>query len=208
MGTHHPEQRGPGDCSSLAQYAAAQTPVNPTTTLLGKFKVKIVAGSHWRQKRGQASRRASTWGSPPDFLSQRPLPPVTAAPRAGPPLSLLAHGVFLTCHLLPLCRSADKGPREITESISAASVGQRLLSMSRGGPSPPAQLLRRRDTEGRQAGPGALQGPCIPFVGVSKGGPCPCLLRSHITPLLRMQIGCSVFPFPQSPTGVREGSIS
>ena len=72
--------------------------------------------------------KSSTSGSTPDFLSRRPLLPGT--PIAGPYLSCSANRVFLTCHLLPLCRSADKGPGEITESISAASVRQRLLSMS------------------------------------------------------------------------------
>ena len=72
--------------------------------------------------------KSSTSGSTPDFLSWRPLLPGT--PVASPHLSRSANRVFVTCHLLPLCRSADKGPGEITESISAASVRQCLLSMS------------------------------------------------------------------------------
>lgn len=73
-------------------------------------------------------------------------------PVARPPLSLFANRVFLTCHLLLLCRSADKGPCKITESISDARVRQRLLSVSLGASSSAQQPLPTDTQRWRNAG--------------------------------------------------------
>lgn len=125
----------------------------------------------------------------------------------GPHLSLLANRVFLTCHLLPLCPSADKGPGEITESISAASVRQRLLTTSGGAPSRPDQRRARQPGSGARAkeAPTGLRKEFAaphPFSGVFRDAPCPCLVRSPLISLLTVRIRCSPLPlFLKIPQG-------
>lgn len=84
LGIHLPGQRGPGKLCHLIRgypgpYKTGKR--NPSlSTLLCKFKGKVMANSSWRQERSQGS---STFGSIPDFLSQRR--PITVIVMAGPP---------------------------------------------------------------------------------------------------------------------------
>lgn len=148
MGIRHPRQRGPGDCKWCR-------PRHGRPGLIKRAKwipPSPRSYSEWWQIQVGGKREAegsAVWV--PSLIScPRGFSPLQFSCQ-GPHLSLFANRVFLTCHLLPLCPSADKGPGEITESISAASVRQRLLNTSGGAPSHPDTRGVRRPGSG--AGP-------------------------------------------------------
>lgn len=151
MGIRHPRQRGPGDCKWCR-------PRHGRPGLIKRAKWMPPSPrsySEWWQIQvgGKREAEGSALWVPSQISCPTGFSPLQISCQ-GPHLSLFANRVFLTCHLLPLCPSADKGPGEITESISAASVRQRLLNTSGGAPSHP-------DTGGRGGvrRPGSGAGP-------------------------------------------------
>lgn len=213
MGIRHPRQRGPGDCKWCR-------PRHGRPGLIKRAKwipPSPRSYSEWWQIQVGGKREAegsAVWV--PSLIScPRGFSPLQFSCQ-GPHLSLFANRVFLTCHLLPLCPSADKGPGEITESISAASVRQRLLNTSGGAPSHPDTRGVRRPGSGAgpkeaPAGPPEEFAVPPPISGVFTDAPCPCLGRTQMNSLLRVRIRCSPLPlflFSQNPTRTWEESIS